>query len=364
VSRWNANRNSPIYFRSQRQDIVNEINENLSNCTLTVTKEANINTEVYETEYDRPPSNAMFLRRKGFVHSKLIIKPQIVNDRSLKIRNPMTQKRAETEIRRTKGFKQRNNKRRVEHLNGGPPNKRFKSNVTLNEAVAEILYAEPLPFDTIRKKITSRSTLNFNIDQLQHTLDKMATFKQQNNCYYLKKAFQANVNWKNSSILTQSEKQKIIARSQRNVKNVKNGKNEQDEKKENNSNQHPKENGKGGNEPTEYMKKYGAICNQNTYTKYNALYDEKFNKMTTYLKCVTENTAYFKRMRAMIIAETDSIKQNKMKQEFRKIFEARKMNINSMKKEAAKLEIECNAIKQRMDVYTKELQQQSLQNDK
>ena len=55
-----------------------KISRNLSKCTLSVTKEQTVSyNEVYETVYDRPPSNAMFLRRKGFVHSKLSVKPTL-----------------------------------------------------------------------------------------------------------------------------------------------------------------------------------------------------------------------------------------------------------------------------------------------
>lgn len=59
------------------------VSDMFSNCILTVMKEPNINTELYETQYDDPPSNAMFLRRKGFVHSKLILKQGPSNEFNL-----------------------------------------------------------------------------------------------------------------------------------------------------------------------------------------------------------------------------------------------------------------------------------------
>lgn len=56
------------------------VNTNLKQCTLILQSESQRRLhEIYQTEYDRPPSNAMFLKRKGFVHTKLIVKPVVTS---------------------------------------------------------------------------------------------------------------------------------------------------------------------------------------------------------------------------------------------------------------------------------------------
>ena len=67
-----------IQFTSSKNGNISfdTINTNLSHCSLTIQEEEKRRLhEMYQTEYDRPPSNAMFLKRKGFVHTKLIVKP-------------------------------------------------------------------------------------------------------------------------------------------------------------------------------------------------------------------------------------------------------------------------------------------------
>eukprot|EP01084_Bolivina_argentea_P073714 133761_1 len=177
-----------------------KINQSLSNCTLTVTKESNVNTEIYETEYDQPPSNAMFLRRKGFVHSKLLIKRGLSsnNNSSLRIRNPVATKRATTTFKEVKGSQKfQRKKRMLENINY-PRNKRLKINrnnnynnnynITLEDAIGEILYVEQSSFDKIKNVIQSRTIINLsNISIFENTLNKMANYWKDDKCYYLKK---------------------------------------------------------------------------------------------------------------------------------------------------------------------------------
>ena len=66
-----------IQFTSSMNGIMTldeRIDENFTNCKVNKTEEQQPqNIEIYQTEFDPYPSNAMFLRRKGFVHSKLTI---------------------------------------------------------------------------------------------------------------------------------------------------------------------------------------------------------------------------------------------------------------------------------------------------
>eukprot|EP01083_Nonionella_stella_P086208 239343_1 len=320
------------------------INPTLTNCTVTVTKESTINTEVYETEYDRPPSNAMFLRRKGFVHSKLIIKPALQNDRSIKMRNPIAQPRATTTFKQVKGtqrlnMKQRNNKRRMGQTQG-PPHKRLKPNTTLSKAVREILCIGDATLDTVRKILTSRTSIRVTIDELQSTLTQLAQLCEGH--YRINPNIARTVDWRNSSVLTESEKQKIMKRdiNRTNTQQIKSA--------------------KPLSIDEQYERDYGPIRDQNAYSNYNSIYQEKLNKRTTFLKSVNDNQTYFKQMRALIKGETDTTKKGIMMKQFRTIFEGRTANIKEMRDQANKLGTELNVIKKRMDGYVEEQRQRQM----
>merc|ERR1711997_585813 len=115
---------------------------------------------------------------------------------------------------------------------------------------------------------------------------------------YLKEDYYNTVDWKNSSVLAESEKQTIINRtkskSEDNVNNNNNNGQHNDENKENhNNNDTPVYSSK---EEEEFAMKYGSIRNENKYNEYNDIYKEKYDKMLKWTTSIKENTDYFKRM--------------------------------------------------------------------
>merc|ERR1712154_540723 len=108
--------------------------------------------------------------------------------------------------------------------------------------------------------------------------------------------------------------------------------------------------------------KYGAIGTQMDYTKYDRLYQDKFNQMVALQKSVNENKDYFKRMRAMIQDEGNADKKAGMLEEFRAIFNERKSNIKQYKNEIVSISNELKVIKQRINTYV--IQKQQNQNEK
>mmetsp|Transcript_1479 Transcript_1479/g.2352 ORF Transcript_1479/g.2352 Transcript_1479/m.2352 type:complete len:433 (+) Transcript_1479:1147-2445(+) len=367
-----------IQFNTSSSGVVSlePISGNLSHCSLIVTKEANPSyNEVYETEYDRPPSNAMFFRRKGFIHTKLAVKPLVASsDHSIKsrIRNPCP-KRAVTKFNEVRGaqqlnMRQINAKRRLENMKAAPPSKRLKvpqlqRNVTLTEAIGEILYVGQQPYEYIKKVISARTSLSCQEPEFSKALDVMATFYEQTSEYYLKQEFHSgHVNWENSCVLLESEKQKIRDRMKPNGAEGADG--EQSERGQS-------EECKAEREPTrvsdpaaqEFEEKYETVSDEIRYNEYNNVYNDKFNSVQKWLASIKENKEYFHRMKKMIHDEQDQERQKQMKAEFRSIFNQRASGIKQMEKAVERTKLELTVIKNRINDYV-QLQQLLIQSAK
>jgi len=352
------------------------IHRDLCHCPLSVMTEPNINTEIYETEYDRPPSNAMFLQRKGFVHSKLLIKLGPTNDRSsMSYTSRQSSQRATTAVKAIRGSQRfkRANKRRSDALNNGnanvnvdgavgPPRKRLKAGTTLNEAIGELLYHGEKDFDDMRKVVSARTAITVTVSELAIALKEMADLYAPTGKYYLKTEHHAKVDWADSSVLTDAEKRSIKERSQ--------GAEEEKERSESVSVSVPELTPTEKNkcsvsvseaetvpmEQRAFEAKYGVVADQSGYKRYSAAYTEKAAQMKKYATAVTENTNYFRTVRGNIKAEKDAEKQKKMKTEFRQIFNQRNSGIKQMKQESAKLSFELIVLKKRINAYVTQQQ--------
>ena len=104
-------------------------------------------------------------------------------------------------------------------------------------------------------------------------------------------------------------------------------------------------------EQREFEDKYAALADQEGYRRYSAAYTEKAEQQKKYLTSVKQNTDYFRQMRGMIKAEADAEKRDKMKHEFRQIFNQRKAGIKQMRQEAKKLSFELVVIKKRINAF-------------
>jgi len=349
------------------------IHRDLCDCPLTVMKEPNINTEIYETVYDRPPSNAKFLTRKGFVHSKVLIKVSPTNNRSsMSMRvNP---ERATTSVKAIRGSQRFNrmNKRRPDALgNGamGPPPKRLKAGMTLNEAIGELLYHGEKSLEEMRSVLTARTSITVSHSELQQALKEMGDLYQDSEGtfkYYLKEQHYLKVDWADSSVLTDAEKRQIDERGNGTQQNG-------EEEKERSASasvpeltpsQNSSQGSAGAREAEavpaaqrEFESKYAVLVDQKGYEKYSEAYTEKAARMKKLATSVKQNTDYFKEMRGLIKAEKDAEKKAKMTGEFRKVFNERKAQIKQMKMESARLSFELVVLKKRINTYVTQRQQ-------
>merc|ERR1712174_184868 len=73
-------------------------------------------------------------------------------------------------------------------------------NVTLQDAIAEILYFNPQPLSMIKQKIGARTPLKASIDDIQQTVNQMTKYDEEKDLYQLKREFAKDVNWKHSLI--------------------------------------------------------------------------------------------------------------------------------------------------------------------
>ena len=106
----------------------------------------------------------------------------------------------------------------------------------------------------------------------------------------------------------------------------------------------------------EFEAKYAKLVDHKGYEAYNASYTEKAATMKKYATSVKQNTDYFRQMRGLIKAEQDAEKREKMKGEFRKVFNERKAQIKQMKMESARLNFELIVLKKRINAYVTERQ--------
>mmetsp|Transcript_17436 Transcript_17436/g.15630 ORF Transcript_17436/g.15630 Transcript_17436/m.15630 type:complete len:445 (+) Transcript_17436:91-1425(+) len=355
------------------------INNNLKQCTLTLQTEPSRRLhEIYETEYDRPPSTAMFLRRKGFVHTKLIVKPVVNANHSsvgmarATITNVANPQRAVTRINRVPTSKKLNRKRVFSNTNEAPANKRRKIEqnkraTTLKDALGEILYVEQKTFTDLKNIISSRTSINFNEGLVNKYLEEIATYYEPNNSFYLKADYYENldppINWQNSSILTTSEKRQIRERS---------GGDDNDENENMNNDYNDQNNGnmdiRNGNGDIsnrrvtrcndegaeEFEDKYDVVSGDAMYTKYSKLYDEKYGQIQQWAKSIAANAKYFKEMKTLIHNETDDERKKQMTEEFRSIFKERGPSVKKMKNAVQTAKIECTVIKNRINDYVED----------